>query len=136
MNHYIPILGGYFDYCIRSSIRFPILILLVITYNYWFSFALLMSNSSLVISLIILLGNVFFCCVIILQLGTWRILNIISRPKNKFPGLAFNIVWYVLHILYATADSTPVYSNYKSSGSSHPLLHATFANVWCIISTI
>ena len=45
LNNDIPILGGYFNYCIRASIKFIVLICLVITYNYFFSFAVLMTNS-------------------------------------------------------------------------------------------
>ena len=68
----------------------------------------------------------FFCCIIILHLETWRVLNIISRTKTNFPGLAFSVVLYVLRIPYASAYHTTVQSNSKSSDSSNPLVHTIF----------
>ena len=96
LNHDIPRLGEYFNYSIRDSIRFLVLICLEIRCNYFFSFAVSMANSSLVLSLIILLDHVLFFCLIILQ----RILDIISCTNNKCHGLTFSVVCYVLHIPY------------------------------------
>ena len=59
LNNDIPILGEYLNYCIRTSIRFLILIFLEIKYKYFISFATLMENASLVILLITLLNKVF-----------------------------------------------------------------------------
>ena len=60
INNDITILGGYFDYCIRSSIRFIILIYLEIMYNYFVSFFLLMAKYLIILLLIILLNNFLF----------------------------------------------------------------------------
>ena len=126
-NNYIPRLGGYFNYCIKASIMFLILICLEIPYDYFVSFVVLMENSSIVLSFIILLNNVF--CLIILQLEIWRILNIISRPKTNCPGINFSLVCYVLCIPYSAEYINPVQSNSKSSVSSHTLVRTMFANV-------
>ena len=129
-------MGGIFNYCIRDSVRFLVPICLAIRCNYFVSFAALMTNYLLVLSLIILLNHVLFCCLIILQLATWRILNITSCPNNKCTGLTFSAVSYVLHIPYAAADSTPAHSKSKFSDYFITMVCTMFANVWCIISTI
>ena len=136
LNNYIPIFREYFNYCVRSSICFSILFCLKTTYNYFVSCAVLMTYSSLVLLSIIHLKNVLFCCLITLQLVTWHILNITYFLKTNYPWLAFIVVWYVLHIQYAAADSNTVQSNYKSYDSSNRLVCTIFGNVWLIISTI
>ena len=55
LNNEIHRLREYFNDFVRSSISFPILILLAITYNYFVSFEVLMENYLLILSLIILL---------------------------------------------------------------------------------
>ena len=92
VNHDIPRLGVYFNYFIWDSIRFILLICVEIIYNHFFSFAVLMANYALVLLMIILINDVCFCCLIILQLKTWWILNIMSLPKTTCPVLAFSVV--------------------------------------------
>ena len=70
-----------------------------------------------------------FFCIIILQLETWQILNIIYFRKTNCTGLSFIVVWYVLHIPYVAADSTTVQSNSKYSDFSNTMVRTMFSNV-------
>ena len=97
----------YMGYCIEAYVWLLIFVFFLVTHSYFPPYSICVWLTIFIFKLVIFSNSYCLHRLIYSQSDTNGVFNIMSRPKNSWPGVACNMLWYVLHITKTVAAIIP-----------------------------